>query len=103
MGSAIVPEVAFTDIEANGGQFPEAEARIIRRRGCVVVRNMLPKTEAEQMLTDLTTYLSANNVNLKGSALKDVYWSKSQVQHRRIIMTWRIAPISYNYFSQEAL
>ena len=80
MGSAIVPEVAFADIEANGGRFPEAAAEMVRRRGCVIVRNMLPKAEAEQLLAELTAYLTSNNVDLNGKALKDIYWSKSQVQ-----------------------
>ena len=75
-----MPEVAFADIEANGGRFPEAVAEMVRRRGCVIVRNMLPKAEAEQMLTDLTAYLTTNNVDLNGKALKDIYWSKPQVQ-----------------------
>ena len=75
----IVPEVAFADIEAIGGHFPEAVAEMVRGRGCVIVRNMLPKAEAEQRLAELTEYLTINNVDLNGKALKDIYWSKSQV------------------------
>ena len=76
-----MPDVPFADLEAYGGRFPEAAAEMVRRRGCVIVRNMLPEAEAEQMLTELTEYLTSNNVDLNGKALKDIYWSKSQVQH----------------------
>ena len=81
-GSAIVPEVSYRDIEFNGGRFTEADADLIRMRGCVVVRGMLPKDEAEEMRSELMEYLSANNVNVKevdASPIKDVYWSKAQV------------------------
>ena len=89
-----MPEVAFADIEANGGNFPEAAAEMVRRRGCVIVRSMLPKAEAEQRLTELTTYLTTNNVDLNGKALKDIYWSKSQVQHNLSITNYWVHNMS---------
>ena len=81
-GSAIVPEVRYREIESNGGRFTEGDADLIRKRGCVVVRGMLPEEEAEEMRSELMEYLSANNVNVKevdASPIKDVYWSKAQV------------------------
>ena len=81
-GSSIVPEVSYQEIEANGGRFTEAAAELIRSRGCVVVRGLLPKDEAGEIRSELMEYLSANNVNVKqvdASPIKDVYWSKAQV------------------------
>ena len=81
-GSSIVPEVSYQDIKSNGSRFTEADADLIRKRGCVVVRGMLPKEESEEMRSELMEYLSANNVNVKevdASPIKDVYWSKAQV------------------------
>ena len=92
-GSAIVPEVAFRDIESNGGRFPAAAAESVRRRGCVVVRGMLPKAETAELRSQLMRYLSANDVRATQDdrrAVKDVYWSKAQVearQHRRTVAT----------------
>ena len=81
-GSSIVPEVSYQEIDPNGGRFSEAAAELIRKRGCVVVKGLLPKDEAEEMRSELMEYLSANNVNVEqvdASPIKDVFWSKAQV------------------------
>ena len=81
-GSSIIPEVGYHEIEANGGRFTEANAELIRKRGCVIVRGMLPKDEAGELQSELMEYLSTNNVNVKhvdASPIKDVFWSKAQV------------------------
>lgn len=81
-GSSIVPEVSYQEIEANGGRFTEAAAELIRKRGCVIVRGLLPKVEAEELRSDLMEYLSTNDVDVKhvdANPIKDVYWSKAQV------------------------
>ena len=86
-GSSIIPEVGYHEIEANGGRFTEANAELIRKRGCVIVRGMLPKEEAGEMKSELMEYLSTNNVNVThvdASPIKDVFWSKAQVYVRRM-------------------
>lgn len=94
-GSSIVPEVSYQEIDPNGGRFSEAAAELIRKRGCVVVKGLLPKDEAEEMRSELMEYLSANNVNVEqvdASPIKDVFWSKAQMkmrQHPKMLATQR--------------
>ena len=72
----------LADIEASGGRLPEAAARQVRQRGCVVVRGMVPEAEVGRMRAELDGYLSDNSVNsAPGRSFKDVYWSTCQVQN----------------------
>jgi hypothetical protein len=60
-GDDIFPMTTFDRIRKNGGRLPAGVADRVRRRGAVIVRNVVPKGEAEDMLTDLTKYMFTNN------------------------------------------
>ncbi|KAI0798536.1 hypothetical protein BC629DRAFT_1592113 [Irpex lacteus] len=80
-GSQIVPQVDFTELDTLS-----ASARDnIRRRGVVVIRNVVPDEEATGWRNDLKQYVKENPV--EGFPEEDkqffqLYWTKSQVRAR---------------------
>ncbi|KAH8091349.1 DUF1479-domain-containing protein [Cristinia sonorae] len=80
-GSNIVPQVEFSQLS----NLSAAETENIRRRGCVVIRNVVDDVEAEGWRDDLQELVKSNPV--EGSPPEDkqffqVYWTQSQVRAR---------------------
>lgn len=61
-GSEIIPTVSYDKIRNNGGKLPEGVADKVRKRGVLIVRNVIPKEEIEDMMTDLHKYLYKNGM-----------------------------------------
>ncbi len=96
-GRSVVPEIAFADVEA--GAVPAATVDAIRRRGCVVIRQVFPRETAERWNTELGEYLADNDYLTRAGAkavdgffdsvtvgnpqIFDIYWSRPQVQARQ--------------------
>ncbi|GAA5810531.1 hypothetical protein MFLAVUS_003954 [Mucor flavus] len=86
-GSAIVPQVTFAEIEANQGQFPAHIADEIRKRGCVVIRNVVPEQEARDYKDQVQEYINNHRGQIVGFPANDpqvweIYWSQSQLAAR---------------------
>lgn len=86
-GSGVVPQVTFAEIEANGGQFPAHIADEIRRRGCVVIRNVVSEQEARGYKNQVQAYINNHPGEIVGFPATDpqvweIYWSHSQVKAR---------------------
>lgn len=86
-GSSIIPQVNFSEIESNNGQFPSHIADEIRKRGCVVIRNVVSREEAQGYKKEIKEYIGKHAKNLGGFPTNDpqvweVYWSRSQVTAR---------------------
>ncbi|PXF31174.1 hypothetical protein WH50_11065 [Pokkaliibacter plantistimulans] len=96
-GESPIPEVDFADLQDDGME--ELKARI-RRRGCVVVRNVFPREQVDEWNRQLMEYVNENDyfskeVEKRGldnyfSALASgrpqifgLYWSKPQVMARQ--------------------
>lgn len=86
-GSSIVPQIEFEEIEANNGRFPASIEADIRRRGCVVIRNVIPEQEARGYKDQIKSYLAKHPGQVEGFPKNDpqvweLYWSQSQVDAR---------------------
>lgn len=93
---SIIPEVNFNDLSNNN----EKNINQIKRRGCLVVRNVFKKNQIDQWNKDLENYIDSNNYyqdQIKKSHLDNyfselksgkpqifgIYWSKTQTDIRQ--------------------
>ncbi|KAL7315823.1 hypothetical protein PS15m_004994 [Mucor circinelloides] len=86
-GSSIVPQVEFEEIQVNNGRFPANIEAEIRRRGCVVIRNVIPEQEARGYKNQIKSYIANHPGQIEGFPKNDpqvweLYWSQSQVSAR---------------------
>lgn len=97
-GESVIPEIAYGDIES-GSVSPEQVAAI-KHRGCVVVRGVFPREQAEAWNRQIGEYIDENDylthakekagmdtyfADLKAGApqIYGLYWSKPQVEARQ--------------------
>lgn len=95
-GQSVIPEVDFATIQA--GDISDADKDLIRKRGCVVIRNTFPRTLAEYWNTEIGHYLDDNayyqtpdkGLDKYFSSLQQgkpqilsIYWSKPQMEARQ--------------------
>lgn len=86
-GSDIIPQVTFAEIQSNNGEFPPHIANEIRKRGCVVIRNVVSREEAQGYKNQIKKYIGNHSKDLGGFPIDnpqvwEVYWSQSQVAAR---------------------
>lgn len=65
-GPNIIPQVEYHDIIANGGQFPENVANEIRKRGVVVVKNVVDKNTALGYKKNVKEYIKTHPGEIVG-------------------------------------
>lgn len=97
-GASVVPEIRYADVAA--GDVDAASIAAIRRRGCVIVRGVFDRQQAEDWNAELGEYLERNDYvacakakagldtyfgDLADSApqIFGVYWSRPQVMARQ--------------------
>ncbi|THH30269.1 hypothetical protein EUX98_g3936 [Antrodiella citrinella] len=81
LGSDIVPQVEFAQL----GKLSTEEVAAIRRKGCVVIRNVVDDAEAAAWKQDLVDFVKANPVEGFPETDKQFfqhYWTTSQVRAR---------------------
>ncbi len=93
---SIIPEINFNDLS----NYNEENINQIKRRGCLVVRNVFKKNQIDQWNKDLENYIDSNNYyqdQIKKSHLDNyfselksgkpqifgIYWSKTQTDIRQ--------------------
>lgn len=94
-GDAVIPELDAD--QALDGRAPAVTADAIHRTGCVVIRGVVDRAEAEAWDAEIADYVAANRFRERfeaanpnaatGSRIWGVYWSRPQVlarQHPRI-------------------
>jgi hypothetical protein len=84
-GSSIIPQVEFSDLV--NAKFPKDMIDEIRKRGCVVVRNVYDQTEARSYKEDIESYIKQNREVITGfpeqnPQVFELYWSRAQVKAR---------------------
>lgn len=89
LGNKVIPEVNLSDITTNekdGSQyFPQSVYDEIRKRGSVIIRNVVPREESRQWKYDLDDYISKNPVKgfpADSPTVYELYWTKSQLHGR---------------------
>ena len=95
-GKPVIPEVDFNTLGEHG--FSEDDKKLIKKRGCVIVRNTFPSAMAQDWNNQIGTYIDEvgyYEIPDKGldkyfSSLQEgkpqifsVYWSKPQVEARQ--------------------
>jgi len=79
--SAIIPQIDFKNIQAISCETRE----LIKRRGALVIRNVVPKDVAREWKSSLEEYVKINEVTGFPSDDKmffELYWTKAQVKAR---------------------
>ena len=82
VGLEIIPKVLFSEL----GNLSEEQTQQIKKRGSLIIKNVIPKEEAIQLKKDVIDYIDANP-NTEGfpkdkKVVYELYWSKSQVRAR---------------------
>ena len=94
-GEAVIPEVKFSDIARAG--FTDAEQKLIRKRGCVVVRGVIDEAQINEWNQQLEQYLQTNHyyqdladaidngdlLRAKHPNILDIYWSRTPLEIRQ--------------------
>jgi hypothetical protein len=93
-GAASVPQVEAAALLA--GKADPRLPDLIRRRGCVVVRGVFPRAQAEEWDQEIAAYLAANDADARSRAARPgrwpdevapqmygIYWSRPQVLARQ--------------------
>lgn len=65
-GPNIIPQIEFEEICANNGKFPENKIEEIKKRGCVVIRNVISSELALQYKADVKDYIANNRNKIVG-------------------------------------
>jgi hypothetical protein len=86
-GSAVIPSITFAEIQANGGEFPPHIVEQIKKRGCIVIRNVVSEEEAMGYKSQVQEYIKKHRDQLVGFPAKDpqvweIYWTQSQLAAR---------------------
>lgn len=95
-GQSTIPEISFEQLSKTG--FTSAQAALVRKRGCVVIRNTFSQSQTEQWNQDLHGYLGGVNQyhqqlqkdiesgdleRAKQPYILDIYWSQTQLEVRQ--------------------
>ena len=80
----IIPVFDFGDFAKNDNKFDDETITKIKKHGVVVIRNVIEKNEAENLLDDLEKYMEENGEapKDKNKTWYDIYWSKTQIKAR---------------------
>lgn len=81
-GNAVIPQIDFKNLET----LSETQRNEIMKRGCVVIRDTVPRQDAEALKQEVIEYIE-RNPNTKGfpkdkKVVYELYWSKAQVKAR---------------------
>ncbi|KAK0609086.1 Uncharacterized protein DIS24_g12514 [Lasiodiplodia hormozganensis] len=95
-GPAMVPEIDFNDVMQNDGTLPPAFAALVRDRGCVILRNVVPAAQATAWEAELKAY-TARHRSVGGFPVDNpqnwsLWWTPPQVQirsHPRVLAAMR--------------
>ncbi|XP_037036904.1 uncharacterized protein YbiU-like isoform X2 [Bradysia coprophila] len=87
IGPAIVPQVEYSTIVENNVKFPSTVADEIRKRGCVVIRNVVDRDEALKYKEMVKGYINNHKGKIVGfpednPQVWEIYWSKAQITAR---------------------
>ncbi|KAI8370501.1 uncharacterized protein BYT42DRAFT_582631 [Radiomyces spectabilis] len=85
-GSSVIPETDIKTIRANGGQLPESVAKEVKKRGAVVVRNIVDQALAVEYKDQIQKYIQ-RHPGIVGypedhPQAWEIYWATSQVAAR---------------------
>ena len=65
-GPNVVPEIDFQEIVNSNGKIPAEKVEEIKKRGCIVIRNVVSPELALQYKRDIRTYIAKNLNHIVG-------------------------------------
>ena len=71
-GNEIIPDVSLSKIIANNGQIPERVAQKMRKRGVLIVRDVVPRETIHDWRASLVQYIYNNNAFPKGNQVCNI-------------------------------
>ncbi|KAJ4297518.1 hypothetical protein N0V90_005410 [Kalmusia sp. IMI 367209] len=81
-GPSMVPQIDFNEVQQNGGALPADFAKLVRERGCVILRNVVPEEQATKWEQDLIDYTNRHRDTSGTPKFWSLYWTPPQVQIR---------------------
>lgn len=86
LSHSIIPEVDFSSIVENGGELPEKAKGLLKDRGTIIIRGLVPEKQALDWKQSVRDYIK-KNPSTKGFPAHDIqvyelYWSKAQLEAR---------------------
>lgn len=85
-GPSFIPEIDFNLVLDNNGELPQGFADLVRERGCCILRNVVPRSQAEKWEADLKDYISRHRsiggLPPHNPQMWQLYWTKPQVEIR---------------------
>ena len=87
LGTRAIPEVAFSEIQANGGRLPADVEAQVRKRGVCIVRGVVDQEKARGWKAGVQQYAKENPSHVgfpkHDPQVLELYWSKPQVEARQ--------------------
>ncbi|KAF2636398.1 DUF1479-domain-containing protein [Massarina eburnea CBS 473.64] len=85
-GPSMVPEIDFQEVQKNGGALPADFKKLVKERGCVVLRNVVPEEQASKWEQELASYTQRHS-DVGGLPADNpqnwsLWWTPPQVQIR---------------------
>lgn len=72
-GPEIIPQIEFSEILKNGEKFPSDFAEEVRKRGCVVIRNVVDRSEALKYKETVQQYINDHEGKIAGFPGKNYF------------------------------
>ena len=84
IGPDSIPDLNFTDLKQNGGQFSPEILTKIRKSGVVIIRDVFSKDQSKTWNDQLINYFKINGIDHKDMSANmfESYWSKAEVEAR---------------------
>ena len=78
LSSEVIPEVNFEDLAENNGQFNSETVEKIKKYGVVIVRNVIEKEDAQNLLADVEKYMNENGQDPQTKGWKRKIYDKNE-------------------------
>jgi hypothetical protein len=110
VGSRAIPEIDFSDIEANNGRLPDGLVDIVRQTGCLIIRGVVPEEQAVKWEKELKQY-TQKHTGVSGFPKEDpqsfsLFWTKPQVEirsHPRVLSAMQTMSEMWHLSRDDAL
>ena len=77
--------ITFEKITNNGNKIPFDVAETVRKRGFLVIKDVIPEDETREIMKDFVKYAETNGAfpGKNNQTVYEIYWSKAQMRARQ--------------------
>lgn len=109
-GPDYIPEIDFKSIAENGDKFPQQSLDLLKDRGCMIIRDVVPSEQAIEWKNKVVNY-TQNHKDITGIPNDDpynyfVHWTQSQVEarsHPRMVQLMKAVGRTYSNYDANSL